>query len=53
VVSASVFAWVLLGEALSPLQFLGGALILGGIASVRAERPAEAVAVPAFSTPHP
>ncbi|HWO58534.1 MAG TPA: DMT family transporter, partial [Umezawaea sp.] len=53
VVSASLFAWLLLGEALSPLQFAGGALILAGIASVRAERPAEVVAVPAFSTTHP
>jgi len=51
VVSASLFAWVLLGEALSPLQFAGGALILAGIASVRAERQADPV--PAFSTPHP
>lgn len=38
VVSASIFAWLLLGEALSPLQLLGGLLILAGIASVRAER---------------
>ena len=53
VVSASLFAWVLLGEALSPLQFAGGALILAGIASVRAERQADPVPVPAFSTPHP
>ncbi|WP_394622018.1 DMT family transporter [Lentzea sp. JNUCC 0626] len=50
VVSASIFAWLLLGEALSPLQLLGGLLILAGIASVRAERqqvepvPAAAVA---------
>lgn len=46
VVSASVFAWLLLGEGLAPLQLLGGLLILGGIASVRAERPAVAPAVP-------
>lgn len=39
VVSASLFAWVLLGEELSPLQLAGGLLILAGIASVRAERP--------------
>lgn len=38
VVSASLFAWLLLGEGLAPLQLLGGLLILGGIASVRAER---------------
>lgn len=39
VVSASVLAWLLLGEELTPLQLVGGLLILGGIASVRAERP--------------
>ncbi|GAA2807548.1 EamA family transporter [Crossiella cryophila] len=40
VVSASIFAWLLLGEELTLLQLAGGALILGGIAAVRAERPA-------------
>lgn len=39
VVFASAFAWVLLGEALGPLQILGGGLILAGIAFVRAEKP--------------
>jgi drug/metabolite transporter (DMT)-like permease len=54
VISASLFAWLLLGEALTPLQFVGGALILGGIASVRAERPAaEPAAVPVVSASHP
>jgi drug/metabolite transporter (DMT)-like permease len=38
VVSASLFAWLLLGEGLSPLQLFGGLLILAGIASVKAER---------------
>ena len=37
VVFASLFAWLLLGEKLTPLQFVGGALILGGIAAVRME----------------
>ena len=37
VVFASVFAWLLLGEALSPLQLVGGLLILGGIAVVPSE----------------
>jgi len=36
VVFASLFAWLLLGEELTPLQLVGGALILGGIAAVRA-----------------
>ncbi|WP_374008638.1 DMT family transporter [Leifsonia sp. LS-T14] len=38
VVAATFYAWLLLGEALSPLQLLGGVLILGGIALVRADR---------------
>jgi drug/metabolite transporter (DMT)-like permease len=38
VVSASLFAWLLLGEELTGLQLAGGVLILGGIACVRAER---------------
>ncbi|WP_052542827.1 DMT family transporter, partial [Cryobacterium roopkundense] len=37
VVFASLFAWLLLGENLTPIQLVGGALILGGIAAVRAE----------------
>ncbi|KQQ93532.1 multidrug DMT transporter permease [Leifsonia sp. Leaf325] len=41
VVFAALFAWILLGEALAPLQLLGGALILGGIAAVKAAEPAE------------
>jgi drug/metabolite transporter (DMT)-like permease len=46
VVFASLFAWILLGEALSPLQLVGGVLILGGIAAVRAERTEPAAAAP-------
>ena len=42
VVFASLFAWLLLGEALTPLQLVGGVLILGGIATVPGERPAPA-----------
>lgn len=42
VVFASVFAWILLGEALTPLQGLGGVLILAGIAFVRSEKSADA-----------
>ena len=38
VIFASLFAWMLLGQQLSPLQLVGGLLILGGIAAVRAER---------------
>ena len=50
VVFACVFAWITLGEALTPWQLFGGALILAGIACVRAEKavdaPLEAVPVP-------
>jgi drug/metabolite transporter (DMT)-like permease len=38
VVFATFYAWLLLGEELTPLQFLGGALILAGIAFVRSEK---------------
>jgi drug/metabolite transporter (DMT)-like permease len=37
VVSASLLAWAVLDERLTPAQFAGGALILGGIAAVRME----------------
>ncbi|MEU4689215.1 DMT family transporter [Actinoplanes sp. NPDC023714] len=37
VVFASIFAWLVVGEALTPLQMVGGALILAGIASIPAE----------------
>ncbi|MEB0001882.1 DMT family transporter [Cryobacterium sp. RTC2.1] len=43
VVFAALFAWLLLGEQLTPLQLLGGALILGGIAAVRAAGSENAV----------
>lgn len=43
VVFASVFAWITLGEELGLLQFLGGGLILVGIALVKAEKAPEIV----------
>lgn len=42
VVFASIFAWLLLGEALTLTQLLGGILILAGIAFVRSEKRARA-----------
>ena len=39
VVFAALFAWLLLGETLTPLQLVGGLLILGGIAAIPAEQP--------------
>ncbi|MGV8877158.1 MAG: EamA family transporter [Rhodoglobus sp.] len=41
VVTAALYAWLLIGEDLSLPQFIGGALILAGIACVRAERSDE------------
>jgi drug/metabolite transporter (DMT)-like permease len=48
-VLAAVFAWVLLAEPLGPLQALGGAIVLGGIALARrgaARRPLPARRLP-------
>ncbi|MGW9631397.1 EamA family transporter [Agromyces sp. NPDC055520] len=45
VIFAAVVAWFMLGEAISPLQGLGGLLILGGIVLVRFERPRDAASV--------
>lgn len=41
VVTAALYAWILIGENLSVLQFIGGALILAGIAFVRSEKSEE------------
>jgi drug/metabolite transporter (DMT)-like permease len=40
VVAALVVAWLLLGEAPGPVQFLGGLLILGGVVLVKLGEPA-------------
>ncbi|WP_082454179.1 DMT family transporter [Frigoribacterium sp. Leaf415] len=45
VAAAALYAWLLLGEALTPLQLGGGLLIVVGIGFVRAERTREAVVV--------
>ena len=47
VAAAALWAWILLGESLSGLQLLGGALILVGIAFVRSERGEAEVSEPA------
>lgn len=36
VIAAAVYAWLLLGERLAPVQLLGGAIVLGAIALARA-----------------
>lgn len=46
VVAATLYAWLLLGERLDALQLLGGLLILGGIALVRADRADASPRVP-------
>ena len=40
VLFAGVFGWILLGEALGPVQIVGGALVLAGIVLIRLEKPA-------------
>lgn len=47
VVAAAFYAWILLGEALTWLQILGGLLILIGIAFVRSEKQAAVELEPA------
>lgn len=46
VVFAGVVAWALLGEAIGPVQLIGGILILGGIVLVRLERRAPRASAP-------
>ncbi|MDR5701066.1 EamA family transporter [Agromyces aerolatus] len=63
VVFAALVAWVVLGEAIGPVQVLGGLAILGGIVLVRLERPAsdpvaraldiDVVPVPPTEAPRP
>lgn len=61
VVFAGIVGWILIGEALGPLQILGGVLILAGIVCVRLERRAiepvgvavELVGEPVPSEPEP
>jgi drug/metabolite transporter (DMT)-like permease len=54
VIFAGIVGWVLLGEALGPLQLLGGALILGGIVLVKLERaPRDAGVLEAAPDPLP
>jgi len=41
VLFAAVIGWMLLGQALSTVQIVGGVLILGGIVLIRLEKPVE------------
>lgn len=49
VVAATFYAWLLLGEQLTVLQLVGGALILAGIGFVRSEKSSPPVPVEAGS----
>jgi drug/metabolite transporter (DMT)-like permease len=51
VLFAVVFAWVLLGQSLRPVQLAGAALVLAGIALVRVDELRSPTAPPAL-TPH-
>ncbi len=52
VLCAAVYAWVLLGERLSPVQLVGGVVMLAGIALVRlGEAAPEADLLPAVDEP--
>ena len=51
VLFAVVFAWVLLGQALGPVQLVGGALVVAGIALVRLDELRAPTARPVV-TPH-
>lgn len=53
VVAAALYAWVLLGEALSVWQLLGGVLILAGIWFVQSEKAHPEPVVPLESDPAP
>lgn len=48
VIAATLYAWLLLGERLQPVQLLGGLIVLAGIACARASRgPRTAAQAPA------
>ena len=51
VLFAVVFAWVLLGQSLGPVQLTGGALVVAGIALVRVDELRSPAAEPVL-TPH-
>lgn len=51
VLFAVVFAWVLLGQSLSPVQLLGGLLVVGGIGLVRVDELRGTAAEPVAGTP--
>ena len=53
VLFAVIFAWVLLGQVLAPVQLLGGLLVVGGIALVRADEGRDDTGIePVATSPH-
>jgi drug/metabolite transporter (DMT)-like permease len=53
VVTAAIYAWLLLGEALTVTQAIGGALILAGIAFVRSEKEDGVLDIVPIAAPGP
>ncbi|HEU5222804.1 MAG TPA: EamA family transporter [Candidatus Lumbricidophila sp.] len=56
VLSAALLGWLVLGEVLSPLQLLGGAVLLAGVVCVKLERavtPVAPLAPPVLDEPDP
>jgi len=53
VVAAALYSWLLLGEALTLVQILGGVFILVGIGFVRSEKVADQVVTEAAPEPEP
>ncbi len=51
VAAAGIYAWLLLGEELGPVQILGGVLILAGIGFVQSDKSSAAVPLEAASVP--
>ncbi|MCO5951733.1 EamA family transporter [Microbacterium yannicii] len=51
VLFALMFAWIFLAEVPAPIQFAGGALILGGVVLVRADATGSARTAPAVPIP--
>lgn len=52
VLFAVLFAWLLLGQRLSPVQLVGGALVVGGIALVRADELRAPAPIPVTPSAH-
>jgi drug/metabolite transporter (DMT)-like permease len=52
VLFAALFAWLLLGQRIGPVQMLGGLLVLAGVALVRIDEQVPSPATPTFDEEH-